>query len=162
MGIIKSLILFTLGSYLLGIATVYAEDSRVLINVIQKKLHPKISKIFFKAQNMQDIEEALGKADLVENKTHFYIMGGVKYSLSITYDSNNIKRIRFRLPKSGDPYSAFSRYLLKFPKIMEGKETHSEGRYFSQTDSKQGIKLVFKNNSKKNLFSITRTIRSKK
>jgi hypothetical protein len=160
MNILKRIIFCTVGSYLLITASVQAQKNKVLLDLVKKNLHPKVSNLFLKAKNIQDIEGALGSADLVEGKKKFYIIGGFKYSLSITIDKNSIKNMRFRLPTSGSPYTEFSRYL-NSAKVIEGDGTHSEGRYFSQTDTVTGIKLVFKNNSKKNLYSITRTIRDK-
>ncbi len=154
-------LIFFLGHFLL-IGVLHAEDKKNLIPLIKKNLPTEIREVFFEAKNKQDIELALKKPDLVEDQTYFYIIAGFKYALSITFNKNDIEKIRFYLPKSGDPYSVFSDSLSNIPKIMENKGTHAEGRDFSTTDDQLGIKLVFRNNSEKNLKTITRTIQQKK
>lgn len=144
--------------FIFQVSNVNAEKPIKLIDLIKKNMPKKIETVFFQAKSLKDVEKILGKPDLHEKNTYYYIVNDFKYSLSVKYKKNKVTKVRYRLPKEGDSYVVFSPRLSNIPKKIKNKGTHEEGRYFSIHAPKNGVTLVFKNNSKKSLYSITRII----
>lgn len=134
----------------------YGDDE--FLGLLESNIPSRIKNTFFSARTLEDVKRSLGKPDLIEAGTYFYIVEGFKYSLSISSLNGNLTTIRFRLPKSGDKYSQFHRFISHIPKKIEDKNKHSGGRYFSMLDQDRGYMYVFKNTSEKKLHSITRYV----
>lgn len=126
-------------------------------NILKSSMPKNLASVFFSAMALKDIEATLGKATLVEKDNHFYDLEKFKYSLSINYNQNKIKTIKYKFTKNKIKYSDLQDYINEKTTIIEHKGKHDEGRFFSRNIN--NIKITFKNNSKKQIESILRVIK---
>lgn len=132
-------------------------NNNEIIKEVKKNLPSEIDHLFFNAKTIKEIEKKLGKPSLKEKNNYYYELQNFKYSLSIvTNNDGMIKEINFKVVNKKSSYKDFYPYIKGSNIFIEGKGTHKEGRYFST--SIDDLKLTFKNNSKKKLYSLKRSL----
>lgn len=133
----------------------HTNEKNKIESIVADNLPKQLKKCFFES-SMKKFEDQMGKANLIEGNIHYYELANFKYSLSVTNEKDKIKVIRYKIPGGGNSFEDYKNILDLEDIQEENKGTHKGGRLFSIFDKKTGIKLFFKNNSKKSLDSVIR------
>ena len=93
--------------------------------------------------------------DLKEDNKHYYALNDFKYSLAITYDNSKmISAINYKVHKASLRMSDFISQINKKQFHLFPESGHEKGRYFAALIPNLGIRLIFRNNSKKKLYKV--------
>jgi hypothetical protein len=103
---------------------------------------------------LSEVEKALGPAALKEKENHYWVRGGLKYALKLSFDQNNVlKSLDFTFTEKWPPLEKLgpidTKKLLPYPsdgksagRYLLFKEKGSEVLIDPATNTIQGVKLL--------------------
>jgi hypothetical protein len=97
------------------------------------------NKIKLKKTHIKEVEQIIGKADLVEKNKHYYIVNNFKYALEIVYKKDVVSELSYTFTKQRPSVTGMA-----FPLIPSGRFPASKEkteRYFKYTDQSGELKV---------------------
>ena len=123
--------------------------------ILKKNIQKPIAKVLFEKNSKSQMYKILGQPDDSKDGIDYYEVHGIKYDLNIIHKNGKLNVLWYQTSKSNLRISDFAQ-VIKEKKLKVGYEGegHERGRKVSFTDPSSGLKLIFRNNSKKTLHSI--------
>ena len=117
-------------------------------------LPPKVYALTEKTPSKKQVKGILGPPDHQEDGDYYYIFHDFKYALSIKFDDGKIASFTYVIGEN--PYTfGVVKKKRDFSEVTPyPKKGHHRGRYISAEVKDSPFTFVFRNNSKKKLYSV--------
>jgi hypothetical protein len=132
-----------------------AESKASLRDFLFSKFDSKISKALA-ASTQKDVEEALGKATLVEKSNLYYELEGFKYAVSVKLKGSKVQGLFYHPKIVKLTMSDFTKQkLIDLSKVEPVKRNGvDDGLFREYVDKKAGLRLVFRTNQEMSLNTV--------
>ena len=109
---------------------------------VQALLPAPIQSFQIHQTKLNSVENALGKADLIENGVYYWAFQGMKYSLALTFSKDVLDTLNFHYVEKNPTLKNFNG-LVKKTELKAAYQPNRPSEVGAMLFSKNGIKLEF-------------------